>query len=337
MSKDLYHILGVDKNVDESTLKKSYRNLSKKYHPDVNPDNVEAEEKFKEISHAYNILSDKEKRQNYDMYGSAEGRGNPFGGGGMNMEDIINSFFGGDPFNGRRPQRRKGADIRVNIKLSIQDIFNGSHKKIKYKRNEGCDTCRGSGGKNNRCTSCGGRGQVNQIQSTPFGKIQNTIHCPQCRGNGKIIVDPCKKCGGKAYLPTEEILEFDIPPGIMDGETLVISKKGNAILDGVNGDLIINIIEIPHDTFKRNGLDIKQRISLPYKDLVLGGPKEIETLDGRIRINIKEGTEIGHILRVPSKGLKRQTQIGDMLIEIWLDIPKNINKEEKEIINQLKN
>ena len=337
MSKDLYHILGVEKNVDESALKKAYRNLSKKYHPDVNPDNSEAEEKFKEISHAYTILSDKEKRQNYDMYGSEEGRGNPFGGAGMNMEDIINSFFGGDPFTGRRQQRRKGADIRVNIKLSIQDIFTGSHKKIKYKRHEGCHPCSGSGGKTNRCTSCGGRGQVNQIQTTPFGKIKNTVHCPQCRGKGKIIVDPCKKCGGKAYLPTEEILEFDIPPGIMDGETLVIQKKGNAILDGINGDLIINIIETPHDIFKRNGLDIKQRISLPYKDLVLGAPKEIETIDGKIRINIKEGTEIGHILRVPGKGLKRHNQIGDMLIEIWLDIPKNINKEEKEIINQLKN
>ena len=338
MTKDLYDILGVDKNVDDSTLKKAYRKLSKKYHPDVNPDDPTAEEKFKEISHAYTILSDKQKRQNYDMYGSADGQSNPFGGGNMNMDDIINSFFGGNPFGNRgRKQMKKGSDIRVNIKLELEDIFTGTHKKIKYKRNGECKPCNNSGGKTQRCVTCNGAGVINQIQNTPFGRIRNTVHCSKCAGKGNIIINPCKTCGGNGTLLSEETLEFDIPAGILDGESLVVKGKGNAIPQGINGDLIINIVEVSHPTFKRKGVDLHVRLPLTYKEIVLGTPKEVETIDGKIRIKIKEGTEIGHILRVPKKGLKRQNQQGDMLIEIWLDVPKNISEEEKEIINQLKN
>jgi len=337
MTKDYYEVLGVDKNVDDSALKKAYRKLSKTYHPDVNPDNPEAEEKFKEIAQAYNVLSDKDKRRNYDTYGSAEGMGNPFGGqSGFNMDDIFNSFFGGG--NSRSTQRRRthrGSDIRVNIKLDIFDIHRGSHKKIKYKRNDNCKTCNSTGGKTNPCGTCGGKGTIVQIQTTPFGKIQNTGLCPQCRGEGKIIIDPCKTCKGKGTTTNEELLEFDIPKGIMDGEVLSIRSKGNAIKNGINGDLLINIVEISHDTFRRKGLDIHQRLILPYKDLVLGTPVEVDTLDGKIRINVKEGTSVGHVLRVPAKGLYREGQQGDMMIEVWLNIPTNLTDEEKIKIDQL--
>ena len=335
MTKDLYDILGVDKSADKNTLKKAYRKLSKQYHPDVNPDNPAAEEKFKEISHAYNILSDTQKKENYDRFGSAEGQA-PFGGG-MNMDDIINSFFGGDQFGSRRQQSRRGSDIRVNIKLGLEDIYSGSHKKIKYKRNGTCTPCNGQGGKTNKCNRCKGSGVLNQIQNTPFGRIQNRITCNICRGKGNIIIDPCKSCKSKGFIGVEELLDFDIPPGIMDGESLVIREKGNSIMNGKNGDLLINIMELPHEIFKRKGLDIHLRLPLTYKELVLGSPKEIDTIDGKIRIKVKEGTEVGHILRVPGKGLKRQNQIGDMLIEIWLNIPNNIEEEEKNIIKQLKN
>lgn len=337
MSKDYYNILGITKESTDKEIKKAYRTLSKKYHPDVNPDNSEAEEKFKEIADAYSVLSNKEKRQNYDMYGNPDGQPNPFGGGGMDMDDIFSTFFGGgNPFGGRQKRRQsKGTDIRVNIKLSIHEIFNGAHKKIKYKRKDNCNTCNATGGKSTTCSGCGGRGMVMQVQTTPLGRIQNSAICPNCRGSGKIITDPCKKCNGSATNLKEEMLEFDIPPGISDGEVLVIKDKGNSSKDGINGDLLVNITELPHEKFHRSGLDIHQRVKTTYKDLVMGAPIEVETLNGKIRLTIKAGTQVGHILRVPSKGLKRGNTIGDMMIEVWLDIPKEVTEEEKKIINTL--
>ena len=337
MTKDYYEVLGVDKSVDDPSLKKAYRKLSKQYHPDVNPDDPKSEEKFKEVAEAYGILSNKEKRQNYDMYGSATGGRNPFNEGNFNMDDIFNSFFGGgNPFSNNRQHKRRGSDIRVNIRVTIEDIFQGTNKKIKYKRKEECNNCKGSGGKHTHCAQCHGRGVVNQIHSTPMGRIQNTVHCPSCGGKGKIITNPCTSCHGQGVRPKEEILEFNIPQGIMDGEVLALRGKGNAVQDGIYGDLLINIIEIPHEKFKRMGLDIHYRINLSYKALVLGSPAEIETLDGKIRINVKKGTPVGHILRVPNKGLRRDNQQGDMLIEVWLEIPQNLNEEEKKIISQIK-
>ena len=338
MTKDYYKVLGVDKNVDDSTLKKAYRKLSKKYHPDVNNEPA-AEEKFKEVAEAYDVLSDSQKRQNYDTYGTPDGRGgNPFGGG-FDMGDIFSSFFGeeGNPFGGRsqRPKRFKGTDIRVNMKLSLEDIHSGIYKKIKYKRNDSCNDCNSQGGETSTCNACRGTGQVVRIASTPFGKIQNTTICPKCNGEGSVIVKPCKKCNGLGVKLKEETIDFEIPKGVMDGEYITIRGKGNSIKRGVSGDLIINMVEIPHNVFKRNNQDIHQRIKLSYKDLVLGCSPELETLDGKIRITIKEGTDVGHILRVPKKGLERAGNIGDMMVEVWVDIPKKISKEDKIIIESL--
>ncbi len=335
MTKDYYQILEVDKNVDEKTLKKKYRQLSKKYHPDVNPNNPEAEEKFKEVAKAYEVLSDTEKKQKYDMFGDENGGGgNPFGGG-VDMDDIFSSFFGGR--QQRRQRVRKGSDIRISLKLNIDEIFEGVYKKIKYRRNENCVECKSTGGKTTTCKQCDGKGHINHIQNTPIGRVQNTIQCHSCTGRGSIIIDPCKVCSGKAYVSKEETLEFNIPAGLSDGETLILREKGNSIPNGINGDLNIQIIEIPHEKFKRSGLDIHQRVYLTYKELVLGTPKEIETLDGKIRIKVKPETEVGHILRVSKKGLKREGRIGDMMIEVWLEIPKNLNEEEKLKIDNLKN
>jgi len=340
MNKDYYGVLGVNKEVDDSTLKKAYRKLAIKYHPDKNPNDQKAEEKFKEVAEAYDVLSNKEKRQNYDMYGSSTGPGaNPFSGGqGFNMDDIFSSFFGGSQhFTGNRRNRRnqRGGDIRVNIKMNLMEVYSGVHKKIKYKRKVSCEGCKGSGGKTSTCVNCGGQGIITQIQNTPLGRIQNSTHCPTCGGYGYIITDPCKKCKGNAIKIEEKFLEFKVPQGIMDGEILILKGEGNAIKNGTNGDLLINIVEVPHHLFKRSGIDIHQRLNIKYKDLVLGSPVEIETLDGKIRINIKEGTQVGHILRVPSKGLKRDNHVGDMLIEIWVDIPKDVKDEDKLLIKQL--
>ena len=339
MGKDYYNILGVNKNADAKEIKKSYRKLSKKYHPDLNPNNTQAEEKFKDIAEAYSVLSDSEKRSNYDRFGTADGRGNPFSNGGFDMNDIFNSFFGdeGNPFGGgKRRKIIKGTDIRVNLKVTLEDIFFGVHKRIKYKRNESCTTCESTGGKSKQCQMCRGTGQITRVSNTPFGRIQNTAMCPTCVGEGKIIFDPCKKCNGNGVNLMDETVEFDLPKGIMDSENLVIKTKGNAIKGGLNGDLIINIVETPHEKFKRKNQDIYQRIKLSYKDLVLGTPYELDTLNGKIRINVKAGTEIGHILRVPKKGLIRENYTGDMMVEVWLDIPKNLNDEEKKVIESLK-
>lgn len=340
MTKDYYKVLGVDKNVDESTLKKTYRKLSKKYHPDVNKDDPSAEEKFKEVAEAYNILSDPQKKQNYDTFGTPDGRGgNPFSGGGFDMGDIFSSFFGeeGNPFGGKRQQQKrfKGTDIRVNIKLSLEDIFGGIYKKIKYKRNVSCDSCNSTGGETTTCSMCRGSGQINRVTTTPFGKIQNTTICPTCGGEGSVIIKPCKKCNGSGVSLKEETVDFEIPKGIIDGEYLAMRGKGNAVKKGISGDLIINIVEIPHKIFKRKQQDIHQRINLSYKDLVLGCSPELDTLDGKIRIKIKEGTEVGHLLRVPQKGLVRNGVKGDMMVEVWVEIPKELNEENKKIIESL--
>jgi molecular chaperone DnaJ len=338
MSKDYYGILGVTKESTDKEIKKAYRTLSKKYHPDKNPDDKESEDKFKEVAEAYSILSDKEKRNNYDRFGDPSGQPqNPFGD--MGMDDIFSQFFGGgrNPFGGRGGgrQRVKGGDIRVNIKMTLEEMYSGVHKKIKYRRNKKCNSCDGSGGDSDKCTSCNGQGVVNQIQQTPFGRIQNTVSCPNCSGTGNMITKPCGECTSNGVTLSEEQLSFDIPQGIMDGESLRVTTKGNSIRNGVDGDLYINIIETPHDKFRRSGLDIYQRVVLPYKDLVLGSPIEVDTIDGKIRMNIKEGTQVGSMLRVPQKGFIRDNQKGDMIVEVWLDIPKEVSDDKKDIIKSL--
>jgi len=339
MAKDYYNILNVEKTATESDIKKAYRQLSKKYHPDVNPDSPHSEHKFKEVAEAYEVLSHKEKKQNYDMYGSPDGNSNhSFEGSRFNMDDIFSSFFGNtNHFHGQGNRKRhvRGSDIRVNIKLNIEDIFTGVHKKIKYKKKVACNSCNGSGGETAKCNKCKGLGVLRQIQNTPFGKFQSNINCPSCNGSGTILIKKCHTCQSMGIKLKEETMEFDIPQGITDGEILVVPAAGNSIKNGNPGDLLINIVEVPHAIFRRNGFDIHQRINLKYKDLVLGAPIDINTLDGKIRINIKPGTSVGHILRVPSKGLRREKYIGDMLIEIWLEIPINIKIEEKSIIEQL--
>lgn len=337
MSKDYYEILGVSKDANETDIKKSYRKLSKQYHPDLNPNNKEAEEKFKDIAEAYSVLSDSEKRSNYDRFGSADGRGNPFGG--MDMDDIFSSFFGGgNPFGGRQRQnrRRKGNDIRINIQVSLEDLFNGVHKKIKYRKNNKCSDCNNTGGETSKCTSCNGQGVVNQVQNTPFGRIQNTVMCSNCQGSGEMLVKPCNSCGGNGVKLGEVEYEFDIPRGLMEGEMLRVNAMGNAVKNGIDGDLIINFVEIPHEKFRRVGNDIHQTIKLTYKDLVLGNDNvQIDTMDGKIKFKIKKGTDVGTMLRIPTKGFVRGNETGDMLLEVWLDIPKEVSKEDEEKINSL--
>lgn len=331
MSKDYYSILGVNKDANESEIKKSYRKLSKEYHPDLNPDKKDAEDKFKDIAEAYSVLSDSEKRSNYDRFGTADGRGNPFGG--MNVDDIVSSFFGGRQ---RQNRVRKGNDIRINIQVSIEDLFNGVYKKIKYRKNNKCSDCNNTGGETSKCSGCNGQGVINQVQNTPFGRMQNTVMCSNCQGSGDILVKPCNTCGGSGVKVGEVQYELNIPRGLMDGEMLRVNEMGNAIKNGIDGDLIINIVEIPHHKFRRIGNDIHQTIKLSYKDLVLGNDNvQIDTMDGKVKFKIKKGTDVGTMLRIPTKGFVRGNENGDMILEVWLDIPKEVSKEDEEKINGL--
>ena len=334
MSKDYYKILGVNKDSTDKEIKKAYRNLSKQYHPDLNPDDKESENKFKEVAESYSVLSDKEKKSNYDRFGDPSGQPqNPFGG--VNMDDIFSQF--GDAFGGRfgGVRKVKGSDIRVNIQMSLEEIFTGVHKTIKYRRNKKCGTCNGTGGDSETCGGCNGQGAVNQIQQTPMGRFQTTVTCPKCGGSGQFITKPCGGCASNGVMLSEEQLSFDIPKGIMDGESLRVSGKGNSIKNGVDGELFINIVQKAHDKFRRSGLDIHQRVTLPYKYLVLGSPIEVDTIDGKIKMNVKGGTQVGSMLRVPQKGFIRDHQKGDMIVEVWLDIPKEVTEEEKKVIESL--
>lgn len=330
MNKDYYEILGIGRDVDESEIKKAYRKLSKEFHPDLNPGNKEAEEKFKSIAEAYSVLSDKEKRLNYDRFGTVDGKTNPFGG--MNMNDIFSSFYGN--INKRKI---KGGDIRINVKLTLEEMYNGVQKKVIYKKLSKCEPCDGTGGETINCGTCNGIGVITHTQNTPFGQIQSTVQCPNCSGSGSVITKKCETCSGNGVNQKNIPFEFDLPKGIMDGEMLRVHGMGNSVRNGIDGDLIINVIEIPHNKFKRVGMDIHQRINLSFKDLVLGNDSvEIDTIDNKIRFKVNPGTKVGTLLRVPNKGFIRENDNGDMLLEVWIDIPINVDEEEKEKINSLK-
>jgi len=339
MSKDYYNILEEERSADEKEIKKAYRKLSKQYHPDVNPDDKVAEEKFKEIADAYSVLSDPEKKSNYDQYGSADGNpfggGDPFGGGGM--DDIFSQFFGGGRRRGQ-VRKPKGRDLRVTLHLTLEEIYTGVDKKIKYKHMKKCEPCNGEGGETQTCGSCKGSGVVSQVVNTPFGRMRQETECPTCSGKGKILKSTCGVCNGKGGKITEENLTINIPKGVHDGQMMQSRGMGDFVRGGVAGDLIVQLVEIPHEKFVRNGDDLLHKLKIPYHTLVLGGPMEVETIDGKIRINIKEGTDIGENLRVPGKGLynTNNPHKGDLIIETWLDVPKKISKEHREKVENLK-
>ena len=335
MSKNYYDLLEVDKTADEKTIKKSYRTLSKKYHPDVNQEEG-AEDKFKEIAEAYDVLSNAEKKQNYDQFGDPKGnQGNPFGNG-ANTDDIFNQFFGGN--RGRQRQRQaKGRDLRVNVRVTLEEVYSGVKKKFKYRRMKKCEPCKGEGGETTTCNQCNGSGTFRQVINTPLGQMSQENTCPSCGGGGKLIKTPCNMCGGKGSTNSEETLEVDMPQGISDGEVMVSRGSGDFIRNGIAGDLILQIIELPHESFTRSNIDLHHRLRLGYDTLVLGDSVEVVTIDGKIKITIKEGTSIGETLRVPGKGLIRDGMKGDLLIETWLDIPKKPSKEYREWVDKLKN
>ena len=361
--RDYYEILGLSSNASAAEIKKAYRKLAIKYHPDKNPDNPEAENKFKEGAEAYEILSDANKKARYDQFGHAgmggAGGGGGYGGGGMNMDDIFSQFgdiFGGgggggfgDMFGGgrgggggRRRQRR-GSDLRIKLKLNLEEIANGVEKNIKVKRDVSCDSCKGNGSKNGNslqnCTQCNGSGQIHKVVNTMLGQMSSSTTCPTCHGSGQMIKEKCGKCHGAGVEKKEEVININIPAGVSEGMQLSMSGKGNFPAGGgVPGDLLIVIEEEEHTVLKREGNNVIYDLHLNIADAALGTAIEIPTIDGKVKITIESGTQSGKLLRLRGKGIPEINGYGrgDQLIHINIWTPTELNKEERKIMESLR-
>lgn len=331
MNKDYYKILELDKSASQSDIKKAYRKLALKYHPDKN-DSKDAEQKFKDISEAYSILSDTTKKANYDRYGSVNVNFDNYDFGSI-FDDFFVKFNGGGGFT------RSGSDIGVNITLSIDQIINGATKQIKYNRNIPCTSCNGVGGFDYReCIPCKGSGVRNTILDTPYGRMQQQAICPDCLGNGKQIKDICRDCGGDGLERKEEVIDINIPAGVSDGMRLSMSGKGNYIKQGNAGDLIITVRELKETNIERNGNDIYMRYNISTLDAILGTKKEVKTPTGVVELNIEPGTQNAHRFPFKGKGIPflNKTTKGNLYIDININIPVNLSDSDKEILEKLR-
>ena len=358
--RDYYEVLGVSKNATPEELKKAYRKLALQYHPDRNPGDKEAEEKFKEAAEAYDVLSNPDKKARYDQFGPAafDGSAGGFQGGGMSMDDIFSQFgsifgdfFGGGHFSGfsgfggggqshaRRAPR--GTNLRIKVKLTLEEIDKGCEKKIKVAKYVPCKTCGGTGARNNNyetCPHCHGTGVVTEVRRTILGQMQTQTTCPHCGGEGRVIKDKCHDCNGEGIVRSEEIITINIPAGVADGMQLSMSGKGNAApRGGVPGDLIILIEETPHDLFERQDSNIYYNAFLTFPQAAMGTTLEIPTLSGRAKVKIDPGTPSGKVLRLKGKGLPDVNGYGrgDMLVSINVWVPKALSREEREILTKL--
>ena len=358
--RDYYEVLGVDKNADEKTIKSAYRKKAIQYHPDKNPGDKEAEEKFKEAAEAYDVLSNPDKRAKYDQFGHDMGpHGFPGGGGfhagGFSMEDIFSQFgdiFGGafgnmggfESAGGRtRRRQRRGSDLRIKIKMTLAEIATGINKTLKIPTMVPCSHCNGTGAKDgtafHNCPTCNGSGTVIRQQQTMFGIQQSVIECPQCHGEGKIITERCSYCNGEGVERKDETVSFSIPAGVQDGQTLTMRGKGNAApRGGANGDLLIVIEEVKHPELIRDGNDIVYNLMLDLPTATLGGSVEVPTITGRARMKIPAGTQPGKVLRMRGKGLPSTDGYGtgDELVNIMVYIPENLGQQEQAAIESLR-
>lgn len=369
--RDYYEVLEVSRGASPEEIKKAYRKAAIKYHPDKNPGDKEAEEKFKEAAEAYDVLSNPDKKARYDQFGH-EGMNAGFGGGAggaggfggteFSMEDIFERFgdlfgggfgsfrssgggFGGG-FGGGAPRQHvnRGTDLRIKVKLSLKDIAHGVTKKLKISKLVPCPVCGGSGAKNKdaykSCPTCNGSGYVSQVVNTFFGRTQTTQECPNCHGEGRIITDKCPDCRGEGVVKGEEVVEIRIPAGVGNGMQLTVPGKGNAAPHGgVNGNLLVVIEEEPHPDLIRDGNDLIYNLKLSIPQVVLGRSVEIPTVDGKAKIKVEPGTQPGKVLRLRGKGLPDVNGYGtgDLLVCVDIYVPKNVSAEEKRMLESLEN
>lgn len=351
MKQDFYEILGVSKNATPAEIKKGYRKMAVKYHPDKNPDDKAAEENFKKAAEAYEILSDENKRARYDQYGHAgfEGPqgGGGFGGGGMNMDDIFSQFgdifggggggFGGFGGGGSRGRARvKGSNLRIRVKLTLEEIANGVEKKVKVRRKVMAE-----GATYKTCSTCNGSGQVMRVTNTILGRMQSASTCPSCQGAGETIDKKPKNADSSGLVVSEEAVTIEIPAGVTEGVQLKVNGKGNAAPgnNAIDGDLIVVIEEIKHDTLKREGTNLHYDLYVNYSEAVLGDSKNIDTVSGKVKIKIEPGTQSGKILRLRGKGLPSIDHYGngDLLVHVNVWTPQSLSKEQKKFFESMKN
>ena len=361
--RDYYEVLGVQKNANADEIKKAYRKAAIKYHPDKNPGDKEAEEKFKEAAEAYDVLSNPDKRARYDQFGHAGMSGaagggaggfGGFSGGGFSMEDIFSQFgdiFGGHFGGGFRSSGgggarhvNRGSDIRVRVKLTLAEIANGVTKKLKINKTVACDKCGGTGAKDansySSCPTCNGTGYVTRVENTFFGRMQTQGVCPTCGGSGKVVTAQCDKCKckGEGTLRGQEVVEIRIPAGVGEGMVLTVTGKGNAARQGgVSGDLLVMIEEEPNPELVRDGNDLIHNLNITVTTALLGGTVEVPTVDGRAKIKIAPGTHAGKVLRLGGKGLPDVNGYGrgDELVVVDITIPAKLSAEEKRLVEQL--
>ena len=351
--RDYYEVLGVPKDADDAAIKKAYRQLAKKYHPDINPGDKEAEAKFKEASEAYAVLSDADKRRQYDQFGHAAFDGSGGGSGGFdfsNMGDIFGSdIFGdifGDLFGGSSSRRRnnngpmRGSDVRTNVRITFAESVTGTSKKLDIILKETCNTCHGTGAKPGtspeNCSKCGGKGQVVYTQQSLFGMVRNVQPCPDCKGTGKIVKEKCPDCYGSGYVSTKKTIEVTIPAGIDDGQCVRIQGKGEpGINGGPRGDLLVAVMISPDPEFRRDGYNIMSNVRISYPKAVLGGEIKVRTVDGEVIYEVKPGTASGTNVRLKGKGMPtvRNKEVrGDHYITLIVDVPSKLTAEQKEAL-----
>ncbi len=350
--RDYYDILGVGKSASDTEIKKAYRKLAKKYHPDVNQGDSEAEAKFKEVNEAYEILSDSQKRARYDQFGHAGVDPNGFGSAGAGfgdfdfggIGDIFETFFGGSGF-GRSSRSRtgpqRGADLKYAITILFEEAAFGVEREIVIGRNESCDTCKGTGAKKGtateKCTHCNGTGQIQYRQSSPFGQFITSKTCDACRGEGKIITEPCITCKGRGKVRKNVKIMLKIPAGIDDGQTISLRGEGDhGSRGGPPGDLFVTINVKPHSIFKRQDNDVVCEIPITFVQAALGAELEVPTLDGKVKYNLPEGTQTGSIFRLKGKGIPylRGNGRGDQYVKVEIDVPNKLNDRQKALLKE---
>ncbi len=367
--KDFYETLGVPKNASEDDIKRAYRKLAMKYHPDKNPGDKGAEEKFKEATQAYEILKDPKKRSQFDQFGTAafEGPGagagggfGGYGGAGFDISDALRAFmndFGGDSFfsdlfgmggggggrrrGGRRGGGSRGNDLQVHLTLKLSEIATGVTKTLKVKRKDACTECKGTGsksGKRGTCQHCGGSGRVQHVSNSFFGQLIQESVCPVCRGEGQIVADPCARCSGSGRQTVETTVSVDIPPGVAEGNYITVTGKGDSGQSGgPAGDLIVVIQEEQDSFFERHGIDVVCSIDITFSEAALGASKTVPTLDGKVSLKIPPGTQSEKIFRLRGKGLPvlHSSQQGDQLVRVHVHTPEHLSREERELLEKL--
>lgn len=357
--RDYYEVLGVEKNASKEDIKKNYRKIAMQYHPDRNPDNKEAEDKFKEATEAYEVLSDDEKRAKYDRYGHSGLRGGQDFHGFSNINDIFSHFsdiFGGssifdDFFGSSSGQRARGrgrqrgtpgSDLRVNLQLTLEEIATGTTKKIKIKKHVKCSDCSGNGAESGSslktCNACNGTGEVRSVSRSVFGQFVNIQPCANCNGEGQVVEKPCKKCRGDGRISEEVTIRINVPAGVSEGSYMTMRGEGNqGLRGGQSGDIIVVFQELPHEYFVREGDDIIYDLLISFPDIVMGTEVEVPTLTGKARLKIEGGTQPGKLLRMREKGIQHLNShgAGDQLVRVNILVPQKVNSKEKDLLKQL--